>query len=77
MKNNRNTPEYWASLVEQHFHLGNDFALIPAESFSEETAVELANRLNVRLGKWDDDYIFEQNKPGTSMPSANTNVVLH
>lgn len=75
MKNQRNTPEYWASLVAQHFHLGNEVALVPAKSFSEQTAIELADRLDAQLGRWEDDYIFQQKKPDAFVPRPD--VVLH
>ncbi|MES2626694.1 MAG: hypothetical protein V4628_15515 [Pseudomonadota bacterium] len=68
MKGQRNTPEYWIHLVEQHFYLGNDFALIPANSLPEETAIELADRLDVLLERWDDEYIFQQKKHDVLAP---------
>ena len=64
MKGQSNTPEYWIGLVEQHFHLGNEFALIPIKSFPAGTAVELADRLNVLVERWEDDYLFHQQKHG-------------
>lgn len=64
MKGQSNTPEYWIGLVEQHFHLGNEFALIPITSFPPDTAVELADRLNVVVERWDDEYLFQQKKHG-------------
>jgi hypothetical protein len=60
MTRRNNTPEYWMSLVEQHLALGNKFALIPIDSFPPEAAVALAERLDVKLERWDTDYIFQQ-----------------
>lgn len=59
MKRQNETPEYWISLVEQHFKLGNQLALVPVYSLPKETAMELAERLDLVLEKWDTDYVFQ------------------